>query len=311
MSETFIPEFLGGEPLSETPAAEAAPAAEAPQAGAEPAPAADAPAAEPQGQARGPDGKFASALAPVSEAAPAAPAPVAEAPVVAPAAPAPEPAHHIPIAAHLDERDRRQKAEDRAEAAEKRAAELERQQQQEAAAKRQPPPDPEKDPIGHLNYLRQQDRAFLEAQSYDQKLDLSRRFAESSHGKEAVEKASAWFGERASSDPLFNRKVEQSRDPYELVVNEWKREQTLSQLGNDPKRVEAFLAWEAAQKTDPAAQAPAAAAAPATPTPPAAAPAAAPVAPRPSLAAAPAAGATGADTRIADGEEVFQGMFSR
>lgn len=307
MSETFIPEFLGGEPVTETPVADAAAApAEAP-ASAE-APAAEPAASEPEGQARGPDGKFTSALAPASEAAPAVAAPLAEAPAAIPPAPVPEPTV-APIAALLDERDRRQAAERALEAATARATEAERwRQQQEAQANRQPIPDRATDPEGFDAYQRQQFNTAL----YDQKLEFSRTTAELRHGPEVVEKAFGWGLDRCNRDPHFNEKVRESRDPVGLVVGEWRRDQMLASLGNDPTRVEAFIAWEAAQKTDPsAAQAPAPAAAPATQTPPAAAPAAAPVAPRPSLAAAPAAGTAGADTRIADGEEVFSSMFSR
>lgn len=307
MSETFIPEFLGGEPLSETPAADAAAQpAEAPASAeataAEPALAA---AAEADGQARGPDGKFLPKDGepkpePVAEAAPAALAPVVAAPI-------PEPTV-APIAALLDERDKRQTAERERDAATARTRELEEwRQQQEAKANRQPIPDRATDPDGFDAYQRQQFSTAL----YDQKLEFSRTTAELRHGPEVVEKAFAWGTQRCDRDPHFNEKVRASRDPVGMVVGEWRRDQMLAQLGNDPTRVEAFIAWEAAQKTDPAAQAQAPAAAPATLTPPAAAPAAAPAAPRPSLASAPAAGSAAADTRIADGEEVFQGMFHR
>lgn len=296
MSENDLPDFLGGEPMSE-----AAPAAEAPAAASQPAaeaaPAAEAPAAPPEpeapvaeGQARGPDGKFA-AVAPPAEAAPVA----AAEPV---AAPAPADPPFAPIAALLDERDKRQASERRAEAAEKKATELQAwRDQQEAAARRQPVKSREEDPEG----WEQRREAQFQEQLRNQGLMTSRALAEVKHGEDVVAEAYKWGFDRCDSDPFFNAKVAASADPVGTVVAEWKREQLLARI--DPAQLDAFQKWQADQAAAPAPGSP--------PAPPhAAAPPAAPEAPRPSLAAGPSAGR--ADTaRAPDGDEVFDGMFRK
>lgn len=294
----ILPDFVSDESSSapaviETPE----PVVEAAAPVAEPTPEA-APAAE--GQPRGPDGKFAP-VAPVVEAAPAPiePVPVAEAP--APVAPAPvhQPEQAFaPVAALLDEREKRQ-------AAERRANELQQwRDQQEAQARRQPAPDPDQDPAAFRAHQAQQ----LDQVFWDQRLEMSRGFAEMRHGPEKTTQAFQWGVERCDFDPFFNAKVRASKDPVGFVVGEYQREQLVSTM--TPERIAAFQAWEAAQ----AAPAVAAALAPAlAATPPIAAPAApppAPVAPRASLAAAPSAARSAAPIPR-DGEATFDAMFSR
>lgn len=292
MSEDFTPHFLGGEPMPEEapaseapaaqPAAEAAPAAEAPAAAAPEAPVAEGPA-------RGPDGKFAAA-APPAEAAPAATAdPVAATP----------PADQLaPIAALLDERDKRQAAERRAEAADLRATQLQQwRDQQEARARAQPLPTREEDPEG----WEQRREAAFQGELRDMRLNNSRQIAEIKYGEDVVSQAHKWGFDRCETDPYFNAKVANSPDPINFVVGEWKREQLLSKI--DPTELDAFQQWKAAQAAAPAPGSPQPQAQPAAPP-------AAVAAPRPSLAAGPSAGRADVATP-GDGEQVFDGMFRR
>lgn len=287
-----LPDFLGGELVSEAAPSADAPIAAAPEAPettpAEAAPAAEATAA-PEGPPRGPDGKFAA----VDTPAPAEPPPV-----VAPAAPAQAeaaPPHHVPLTTFLDVRDR-------LSAAEKRASELAQwRAEQEAQARRQPVPSRDEDPEAYEAYREAQTQAAL----YSQRIEMSRGFAEMRHGPEATETAFKWGVARCDQDPFFNEKVRASRDPVGLVVEEWKREQILHAI--TPDKFKAFQEWQASQSAEPA---PVAAAAPPAPTAAPAAPPQPPAAPRPSLAAAPSAAATAAAIPR-DGEAAFDAMFGR
>lgn len=234
--------------------------------------------------------------APVTEA-PAAPETAKpEAPAKEPAAPAQDPAaspaeaepaaHHVPLATFLDIRDRAAAAEKRAEQAETWRKE------QEAKARQQPLPDRNQDPEAYEDFRAQQ----LESRLQNITLNNSERFATLAHGKESVEAAKAWALQRFQADPAYQQQVLSSSDPYEFVVSEWKRDQTISRLGDGD--LDAFLAWKATQAGDPSAQ----------PTNPAPAIRASPAAPRPSLASAPAAGRTSAPEGK-NGEATFDSMF--
>lgn len=301
MSE--LPDFLM-EANGSAPAAQPEPAPAAP---AEAAPAAEAAAPEPsappaaEGQPRAADGKFAPKDG-APPAAPEAPAASAEAPP-APAQPAaPTEDRFAPIAALLDEREKRQAAERRAEQAEAWRRE------QEAARSRQPAPqapDPETDPDGHAAWqMDQRIASRLDGALYEQRREISQQFAVQQHGAETVKTAFDWGVQRCDEDPYFNARVRASKDPVGLVVQEYQQQQLLAEM--TPSEVEAFRAWKASQAAavDAApAAAPAPASAPAAPPPP-------PAAPRPSLAAAPSAAA--AATAIPrDGEAAFDAMFGR
>lgn len=201
-------------------------------------------------------------------------------------APQPAPELHAPLAALLDEREKRQTAE-------RRARELEEwRAQQEAQARAQPIPDRYEDPEG---YEAAQQHA-IQAALFEQKREFSKRIAEIQFGAETVQAAHQWGFERCAQDPFFNQKVASSPDPYALVVAEWKREQLLTRV--DPTKLEQFEAWLATQNASP------------TPTPTAGAtqPPARPAAPRASIAAAPSASST-STPMPKDGEEAYRQMF--
>ncbi|MFZ5667954.1 MAG: hypothetical protein ACOY4K_00520 [Pseudomonadota bacterium] len=210
----------------------------------------------PEAPARGPDGRFVS-QEPAGEPQEAAGEPVAEAtPEPAPEPtpqPQPEPVQpgHVPITAMLEERDKRK-------ALEERLRQIEAQRQQQAA------PDPYEDPEGWRAWRDQQ----IEQRILNERLNFSERLARRDHGSETVDQARAWALERFAGDAYYYQKVMSSPDPYEVVVQDYKREQVFSTLqGND---LDAFLAWKAQQGAappQPAAPAAPALAVPATPPP--------------------------------------------
>lgn len=217
-----------------------------------------------------------------------APAPTPEATPADPQQPA-----FVPIAALLDERDKRQ-------AADARAQRLEQwRQQEEEKARRQPPPDRYADPEAYEAHRDQQ----IEAVLYNQNLRMSERLAVMEHGQEVVAAVKAWYDTASAQDPHFDQKVRGSPDPYAVVIAEWKRQQFLNKV--DPGEYEAFLTWKAGQA---AGQAPAAPAQPAAGAP--HAPPAAPAPPRASIAGAPAAGRVAAPVPR-DGADTFSAMFEK
>ena len=172
---------------------------------------ADEPAKGPE---RGPDGKF-----------------------VAKAEAEPEPGL-VPLAALLDERDKRKKFEDQ-------LRELQRQAN--------PPATPEPTEV-------------LQAQRYADNLRFSRKFAEREYGKDTIATVHDWVVAKCDADPAFNEQMRQSEDPYEAAYQAYNRAQ-LEPLIADVKPADfaAFKAWQAQQAAGdpiPAQQPPAAQAAP-------------------------------------------------
>lgn len=204
------------------------------------------------------------------------PPPPEPAPEPAPPPPAPEP-QHAPIAALLDERDRRKAAEDRLK-------------QLEAA---QPPaqpaqvPDMFESPEEYNEFLSRQ----LDNRMYVERRHMSERLARIEHGAEILAKAKEWGVAKCDTDPYFNAKVLQSQDPYGVVIDEWKREQA-SAIPSD--ELEQFRAWKAANSALPG-QPPA--------LPGTAPPAPAAIPPR-SLASAPSAGGVLTEPEQTD-EDIF------
>lgn len=166
-----------------------------------------------------------------ADAAPAEPAPE---PAPEPAAPPPPPETSLaPVAALVDERIRRQKAEE--EAAQLRA-QLQAQQQPAEI------PDPDLDPAGYAQYQESRIQNVL----LNQTLNTSERFARKEHGAETVEAAKQWAQQRFQTDPLYQAQILRDADPYERVVLDYKRDQLFSKI-SDPSDYDQFLAWKAAQ----------------------------------------------------------------
>lgn len=214
-----------------------------------------------EGPARGPDGKFVAQTPAETPAEPVEAQATEPAPV---APPAPEPAH-APITALLDEREKRQAAERRAQEIEARLRAYEQQQQVSV-------PDAYDDPEGFATFQQQQ----IEQRIYATNLQWSRRIAEVQHTPQVVAQAHEWGVERCNTDPFFNQKVQSSPDPYGFVIDQWKREQLLAEV--KPDDLEQFRAWKAQMATGAPQPQPVAQVRASTPPPP------------PSLASAPSAG---------------------
>jgi hypothetical protein len=198
----------------------------------------DAPVSEPvpEGPARGPDGKFVS---------PQAPEPGPE-PEPQPAA-SPEPQAYTPPPGYVP-------------------VNVVQELRQEIRALKQAPPPPipdqYEDPEGYQAHREQQ----INERLLHHTLNTSERFARKEHGGELVDKARDWALQKFQSDPLYYQRVLADPDPYELVVQEFKRDQVFQKLqGSD---LDAFLAWKAGQAAPQAAQPAAPAAPPQQPTPP-------------------------------------------
>jgi hypothetical protein len=184
---------------------------------------------------------------------PSEPAPAAEIPPGTVTIPEPkaEPGF-VPLAAVLDERDRRKQLE----------RELEQYRQQQAAPKPEVI-DPWTDLDGALAQRDQQVQLML----HQQKVQMSRRFAEIQHGKEPVDEALKWAHSRCDADPAFNQQVFAADDPIGFAVAQYQRDQIASTVTMDDFK--AFQAWKQAQSNpQSAAQIPAPLASSAAPPPP-------------------------------------------
>ena len=126
-------------------------------------------------------------------------------------------AAHVPNSAMLDERDKRQRAE---------------QQLRDLQSRQAPPP-----PLEPAEQLR--------AALYEQNLKVSRRFADRQYGAELTATVHDWAVKRCDADPIFNQQMRSSEDPYEAAMQAYNRERVLEVV--KPGDLDAFRAWQAAQ----------------------------------------------------------------
>lgn len=197
--------------------------------------------------------EFAAAFGSMAEPEPEIQEPVAEQPieedlppepVVEVEQPKPE-AQHVPITALLDERDKRRTLEQ----------ELERLRANQQPAQQPAVPDMFDDPEGYSAYQ----SAMTEQSALNTKLDISEEMARDKFGDEEVDAAKDWALAQFASRPDFQRKVLTQRNPYKFAVEEYRRDQMVSQV--TPDDFAQFQAWKAAQsqiqaETKPAPQAP-------------------------------------------------------
>lgn len=194
----------------------------------------------------------------VVEAPAPAPEPVAEAPEPEPVTPEvqterppeePKPGY-VPLAAMMDERDKRKAAEDRANRLE--------QAQQSAP---QAIPDAYDDPEGYLAFQQQH----LQQALQQQKMELSHHWAVEKYGKDGVEEARNWALEKAQKDPGFRAMLEAEMPmqamPFDWIVQQHKRNGLYSQLPTDVSSLDELIEREIAKRglNAPAAVAPVAA----------------------------------------------------
>lgn len=167
-----------------------------------------------------------------------APEPEAEAPQ--PEQETPEPVEQqqdgrfVPLAAVLDERDKRK-------ALEARVAEYERIQQQPQARN---VPDAFDDPEGYNQYLEQR----MGQAMAQQRMDTSYLIATQAYGKESVEKAREWALERGKSNPGFAAELDQQAHPIDWIVQQHKRDGLISQLPTDVSSLDELIEREIAKR---------------------------------------------------------------
>ncbi|WP_157220620.1 hypothetical protein [Flavisphingomonas formosensis] len=167
----------------------------------------------------------------------------------------------IPLAAMLDERDKRKEAE-------RKAIELERQLEEIRKANEVQKPDIYSDDP-YLNDFRERMEAQFERQRFQDRILDSDERAKEKYGAEVVEKAALWAKDRMQDDPAFRTKFLENRRPMEWVVEQHQQETRAAEILSDPdawvrkRAAELGLIGEAtgtspetAENTQPAAKAP-------------------------------------------------------
>ncbi len=170
-------------------------------------------------------------IAPVVEPAPE---PVAT-PEPEPEQPAEKREGFVPIAAMLDERDKR------------KAAEAERLALQEQLKTRETPqtiPDPFDDPEGY----HQQQQAQLQQALTAQRFQTSELIAKQAHGAEAVDAAAIWAEDKAKADPSFAARYMREAHPIDWIVQQHKRDGLVSQIPTDVNSLDEFIEREIAKR---------------------------------------------------------------
>lgn len=130
----------------------------------------------------------------------------------------------IPVTALLDEREKRQLAERKAEEAAKRYAELQRQIQQQQA--QQKAPDWDMDPAAAAQYQAQT----IEQKFQAQRLEQSKFFAEREFGAETVNEAIAYFDQ----NPQLSHQFINQPSPFHAAVEFYQKQKFLSEVGENP-----------------------------------------------------------------------------
>lgn len=106
-----------------------------------------------------------------------------------------------------------------------------------------PEPDIFEDPNA---FVAQQVLAPVNQQLMQDRMFFSEQLATVKYGPETVAQARDWAVQRAEADPMLEHKVLSSRDPFGVMVAEFKQAQVLSKL-SDPAEIDQYLAWKAAQ----------------------------------------------------------------
>lgn len=183
----------------------------------------------------------------------------------------------VPLAAHLDERERRQKYE-------REAAELREKLEAIEAAKQAPPPDLYADPEARLQF----ERSTYEQMVVNAKLDQSRWLAERDFGKALVDEAFEFYNQH----PILSHQFKNEPSPFHSAVEFYKRQKAAETVGPDLDAYKARLRaeWEAEQQAKAAESAPSQTQAARLPG---------------SLAAAPAAGKTSEPSGLSGFDAAF------
>lgn len=132
---------------------------------------------------------------------------------------------HIPVTALLDEREKRQLAERKAEETARRLAEMEARIRQ-AQAQRQAP-DWFEDPQAAAQYQAQA----IQQQIQAQRLEQSKFFAAREFGAETVNEAIAYFDQ----NPHLSHQFLNEPSPFHAAVEFYKKQKFLSEVGENPE----------------------------------------------------------------------------
>lgn len=127
---------------------------------------------------------------------------------------------------------------DKVKALEAQLAQFSQPQQQP-----QPIPDVFENPDGFYQHIQQQ----IAQTALNDRLNLSEEMTRQAAGDEAVNAAQEWGRQQFAANPALAQQFYQQRNPYGFLVQQYQRQQALETLGDDPKEIEAFKAWKAAQ----------------------------------------------------------------
>jgi hypothetical protein len=194
------------------------------------------------------------------------PAPASEPAIVQPGAPPPG---YIPMAAVLDEREKRQKFE-------RELAEY-KQRFEELTRKAPETVDPIADPEAYNRHV----ESLVARAKWDAITSVSYAMARKHHGDDKVKQAEEWVSSELQANPGLWQQIQRQPDPYDFVVSQHQRTLRLSKIGDEEPESWAEK-WALANGYTKATSQPAADRA--GPSPQSAPP------PRPSIASAPSAG---------------------
>ena len=198
------------------------------------------------------------------------------------------PPGYIPMAAVLDEREKRQKYE----------RELEEMRRKYEEATRKPPQalDPIADPEAFERSLNER----IERVRWDAITNASLVAATRHHGPEKVKAAEEWLQQELQQNPGIWQQIQRQPDPYDYVVSQHQRTLRLQKIGDDDPDAYAQKWAEANGYVKAGTQQPQSAGVSGHPQP--------STLPRPSLASAPSAGSKSPSVPVGPGE-AFNAVF--
>lgn len=150
----------------------------------------------------------------------------------------PEPErHHIPLAEHLSERERRQEAERRAAELDRELAAIRRARTEAEAAQARPEmPDPYVDPEGYAQWVREEARREAEEvrrETTIQRLDASFEDAKEQHGERFTQAYEAAMAEKASGNRQLVDRIAKSPNPGRALMKWYGEQEALRETGGD------------------------------------------------------------------------------
>lgn len=166
---------------------------------------------------------------PVADATPAAPTPDVQQPAPEPApveaqAPAPQandPKHGlVPIAAMLDEREKRQELERR----------LKEFEDTKASSQPREIPSIQDNPEAFAAHLAEE----TARTTLNLRFDISEETARAKHGDDTVQSAMDWGMSKSGENPAFAAEYVKQKNPVDWVVKQHKRDKLLGEIGDDP-----------------------------------------------------------------------------